>query len=163
MTHLDDRGLRAVARVRSVREQDSRIGLQQAVSQVRETASALVVLEEQLASGVEALGVARGSVADFRALQLGVDGLNRRVHESRSSLLAAEAVARAARDRWAADHSRLRAVETLLANRALERRREAARAEVRELDDLAGRGWLRGRRAATERARSSRHDSGGAA
>jgi flagellar export protein FliJ len=46
-------------------------------------------------------------------------------------------VAEAALARWQSDRARLEAVELLLDRRATERRAVAARAEARELDDLA--------------------------
>lgn len=135
-----DPGLRAVARVRGVREQDSRLGLQRALRDLRERESALADLEASLrAHGADA----GGDLQSFAALRLSLLALRDRVIEARADVVAAAVVAQEAHAHWSSDKARLGAVEGLLERRATERAAERARDEARELDDVAGRLWLR--------------------
>ncbi|MBZ5735183.1 flagellar FliJ family protein [Nocardioides sp. TRM66260-LWL] len=141
-----DPGLHAVARVRGVREQDSRLGLQQALRELRQREADLAALEASLR---EHGARVEGDLGSFAALRLSLLGLRERMVEARAQVAAAEGVARDAHARWSSDKARLGAVEGLLERRAEERRVEAGRAEATELDDVAGRLWLRAAQEAT--------------
>lgn len=139
-----DRGLRAVERVREVRERDSRLGLQQARREQEAHAGRLAELEEitrQHGSFVS------GDMGAFVALRTQLVGLREATTHARAELDTATLVATSAQEHWQGDHTRLSAVESLLERRADERRAEALQAEARELDDVAGRLWLRRHRA----------------
>lgn len=148
-----DRGLHAVARVRQVRERDSRLGLQRAVQEQQEQAAALASLEDELA--VRAGGPAPADTAAYVAQRAGLQSLGRAVGGARGRLTSAEVVRAAADAHWQSDHTRLSAVEGLLEGRAEVRRAEALHAEAKELDDAAGRQWLR-RAVATRRTEEGR-------
>lgn len=138
--HEDDRGMHAVARVREVREQDSRLGLQQASAEQREREARLSELHRH----VEASPVFEaGSAASFLALRASMTALGEAVGEAREELDASRRITEAAREHWQRDHSRLRAVETLLETRAAERAAERARREAARLDEAASQLWLR--------------------
>lgn len=148
-----DRGLHAVARVREVRERDSRLGLVHADREHREALAAASELEGLVADHAAPLaaadGVPAGEWAARRAVLGSVAAAARR---SRRDAEAAATVRTAAEEHWRSDRSRLRAVELLLERRADERRAEAARAEARLLDDLGGQRWLRAQQPAESRA-----------
>jgi flagellar FliJ protein len=140
--HREDRGLAAVARVRGVRETDSRIGLQHVLAEEAALATRLTGLSATLESaGVDAVSTTSALVAQRTALaNVGV-----LAREARAELASAEVVSAEARTRWGADRARLAAVELLLERRALRRRTEAGRREARDADDLAAQRWSRGR------------------
>ncbi|WP_127480795.1 flagellar FliJ family protein [Nocardioides pantholopis] len=143
MSARHDRGLRAVARVREVRERDSRIGLQGALGEQREREAAA----ERLADGLAAqCGGSGGSLVDgatYLAQRTMLQALAGAVSAARSEAESAAVLSAAATAHWQADHARLSAVEGLLESRADQRRAEAARHEAKEQDDAAGRQWLR--------------------
>ena len=139
---LHDPGLRAVARVRGVREQDSRLGLQQAVAEEHEAGRHLTLLEDRLASADDGTGA---DLATFLAVRVGHQALAADIARSRMAVAAARTVTASARDHWQRDKTRLSAVELLLERRAEERRAERARREARELDDVVAQRWLRRR------------------
>jgi flagellar protein FliJ len=131
-----DRGMHAVARVREVRERDSRVGLLQALTNVRTREEQLTGLQSALdqaavrdADTLDAFVVSRHLLA---AMAVGVREAEQRLDASRT-------VAVEAHHRWQADKARVRAIEHLLEERALRRAEEAHRAEVRETDDIVGR------------------------
>jgi flagellar export protein FliJ len=135
MSHPDDAGLRAVARVRAVREEDSRAGLQQAQQELRGA-------EQRLDGLVRALDVpvpARTSASTFAAAREALTALGTRIGSARADVRTSRTVAEAATAQWRSDRARVRMVELLLERRAAERRAAAERAEARELDDLAAR------------------------
>lgn len=138
--HTEDRGLAAVARVREVRETDSRIGLQQVLAEQ----AALTARLAQLGAVLESAGVepvcSPGALLAQRSALANVGVL---AGETRSTLATTEVVADEARVRWGADRARLAAVELLLERRAAGRRTERARREAREADDLAAQRWAR--------------------
>jgi flagellar FliJ protein len=135
-----DRGLRAVARVREVRERDSRIGLLHALTTVRSR-------EEELASLQVALDHAAqhdaDTLDDFVVSRGLLTGMAVAVREATHRLDAGRTVATQAHARWRDDKARVRAIEQLLERRAQRRADEVARAEVREVDDIVGRLQLR--------------------
>lgn len=129
-----DRGLHAVARVRRVREQDARLGLQLALAELR-------TREERVASLADRLRTARGEVAgspgEIVNLRLGLTHLGEAVRDAESAASDQRILAEDARGRWQLTATELKAVEQLLERRATRRRTAAARAEAKELDDLA--------------------------
>jgi flagellar export protein FliJ len=139
---VHDSGLRVVARVRSVREQDSRLGLVTALAEEEAARSRVADLELQLAS----VGTHEaGSLTAFAARQRAVAALSQALCTARDAWDNTQLVALAARDRWHNDRTRLAAVESLLERRADARLVELRRRESRELDALAEELWRRGR------------------
>ncbi|MGN6782677.1 MAG: flagellar export protein FliJ [Marmoricola sp.] len=133
--HPDDAGLNAVARVRGVREQDSRTGLQQAHRELASAEAKVVRLEGVLSDAAAAPAPAEADA--WTSARATLAALSSRVSAAREGAAMSRTVAEAALARWQSDRSRLQAVELLLDRRAAERRAEADRAEARELDDLA--------------------------
>jgi flagellar FliJ protein len=147
LDHDPDAGMRAVARVRGVREQDSRLGLSRVAADEREAGRRTTALREQLAATV-----LPGS-ADPAAFVLGrlvATGTAAQVADAERALAAAGTVTTAAREHWQRDKTRLSAVELLLERRAEQRRAERLRRETSEVDDLVSARWLRTRRAGDE-------------
>ena len=130
-----DRGLHAVARVREVRERDSRAGLLQALINVRTREAELARREQALA---EASSRSYGTVGDFVVGRQFLQATADAVLEAQRRLSASTTVATEARGRWQADKTRVRAIEHLLEVRAERARAEALRAEAREVDDIVG-------------------------
>lgn len=140
VTHEQDRALGAVRRVRGAREQDSRIGLQQALATSRQRADEAGRARDRL---LRAPAFAAGSVTDFQAHVLHLTGLAQRADEAARRADGSRAVADEAARRWQQDRTALRVVDLLLERRAEQRAEERGRREGRELDDLAAQGWLR--------------------
>ena len=136
----EDPGLAAVARVRAVRERDSRLGLQQALIDEHRAGAEVQRLADVLA-GID--GRAEGDSGAFVAVRAVYLGVSEALAEARRKEAAARLVAVDAAAYWRSDHARLGAVEGLLERPAAERAAEARRTEERELDDVAGRLWLR--------------------
>jgi flagellar export protein FliJ len=132
--------LGVVARVRGVRERDSRIGLVEALEEERTAEARVLALQEQLTamSSFEA-----GRLAEFAARQRAVTALGEALTAARSRLDSARVVALAAREQWRTDRSRLAAVETLIEHREAEQRQEQRRREDRRLDAVAEDLWRR--------------------
>lgn len=146
MSRRHDAGLNAVRRVRSVRENDSRIGLQRALAESRTRAEAAVAADARVR---DAAPFGAGAVADFQAHVVRTAWLaDARTTAQRSAELA-ERVAAEATVRWQQDKTAVRVTDLLLERRAAERAAERERRTRAELDDLAAVGWLR-RRAAGE-------------
>ncbi len=140
MSTPGERGLVAVRRVRSARERDSRIGLQQALAVTRQRDAEAERSHERL-DAAPAFGA--GTADQYRMHRVLVTALaeeHARKHElARSS----HTVADEAKRRWAQDRQAVRVVELLLERRAAERLQERARHDARDLDELAGQAWLR--------------------
>jgi flagellar export protein FliJ len=130
----------AVARVRAVRERDSRLGLQQAMTEQRVLELRLVELGHRLA---EALRFDAGSVATFLNVRAGYTALTEEIGSVTAELQSARTVTASALEHWQRDKTRLSAVELLLERRAEERRAEQQRRETRELDDIVSQRWQR--------------------
>lgn len=139
--HEDDRGMRAVARVREVREHDSRVGLQRALGEQRDREQRLAELHRHVAS---APVFEAGTASTFLALRTALAALGEATGEAREELAASRRITDSAREHWQRDRSRLRAVETLLEARAAERAADRARREAARLDEAAAQLWLRG-------------------
>jgi flagellar export protein FliJ len=132
--------MRAVARVRSVREHDSRIGLQQAIAEQREHEAHAADVRRRLE------GAARfdaGSSGSFLALRASLDALGAVLRMADDETAASRRISEAAYARWQEDRARLGAVEVLIERRAAERRSDAARREARDLDEVAAQLWQR--------------------
>ena len=142
MSRRHDAALNAVRRVRAVRENDSRIGLQRALAESRERAE---LAQRADARVRDAAGFESGGVADFHAHVGRLAALaDARAAMQRSADLAERVAAQAAR-RWQQDKTEVRVAELLLERRAAERAAERDRRTRAELDDLAAVGWLRRR------------------
>jgi flagellar FliJ protein len=148
--HEADRGMHAVARVRGVRERDSRVGLQQALAEEAARVRRLEELDRQVA---EAPAFDAGSAASFVAQRQSLASLGDALVAARVDLDATRRITDSARAHWQRDKSRLSAVETLLEARARDRRAEAVRADTARLDEAATQLWLRGRAGRQEGAR----------
>ena len=136
----DDAGLLAVARVRRVRETDSRIGLQTALAEQRDAQKRCDDLRRRLTAADQ---FAAGSAADFVALRGSLQVLGMVLLAAVDELDQTRTIAAAALEAWKRDRAKLAAIEGLLERRATARRTEVARSEARELDDLATQRWLR--------------------
>ncbi|KRF37459.1 flagellar FliJ family protein [Nocardioides sp. Soil805] len=138
-----DAGMRAVARVRGVRELDSRLGLARAAADEREAARRLAAVQDRLvASAVPETS----DPVSFALGRLAASGVATELADSRRALAAAGNLTAAARDHWQRDSTRLSAVELLLERRQEQRRAERLRRETAEVDDLVAARWLRARR-----------------
>jgi flagellar protein FliJ len=130
-----DRGMRAVLRVRGVRERESRIRLVHVLDAVRHH-------ENEVARHQQALVLAarptEGTVAEFVTARNLLAGMAAAVKDAEQQLAASRAAAAEAHQRWQADKAQVRAVEVLLEERAARRADERRRAEVREIDDVVG-------------------------
>jgi len=137
-----DRGILAVRRVRSVREQDSRQGLQQAVAERRTAGARVAALRRRLADADDFVaGTATGFLLGRTTLQ----ALGSALREAETAWQTSGTVVDSARSQWQIDRVRLAAIDLLLARRAAMRRAEEARREARRLDDLGTQRWLRDR------------------
>lgn len=139
-SYADDAGLRAVARVREVRESDSRAGLQTAFGEHRSAQSRVDELRARIEAAHE---FASGSSAEFISLRASLAALGEVLIVAETERDEARTISDAAFTRWQLDRARLSAIEMLLQRRAELRRAEQERAEVRELDDIAAQRWLR--------------------
>ncbi|WP_114422466.1 flagellar FliJ family protein [Nocardioides houyundeii] len=146
-----DRGMRAVERVRSVRERDSRLGLQQAAAEQARHQARLDDLERRLA---ESSRWSEGDTWTYLALRGSLLALGETIADAGATLEASSRITAAARSHWTQDKTRLSAVESLLERRVLARQAARRRAEARELDDIAAQLWSRGRGAAAAGATS---------
>ncbi|WP_182379536.1 flagellar export protein FliJ [Nocardioides sp. WS12] len=138
--HPEDRGLAAVARVRSVRETDSRIGLTQVLAEEAAMTARLTTLQNQLTAAPVVDLTTPGELIAHRTALTHLGSL---IQETRADVATAAMVSAEARARWISDRARLAAVEHLLEQRAAGRRTEARRKADREADDLAAQRWSR--------------------
>ena len=130
----------AVARVRGVREQDSRLGLQQARREADEALARLDSLRALLAAP-EVPGAQ--SLAAFMARRTALLAIGEATVLAEGALSTADTIAESALAHWQVDRTRLEAIEMLRDRRADERARECARAEAKELDEVATQLWAR--------------------
>lgn len=129
-----------MARVRGVREHDSRLGLQLALAEQQTLEERVGSLNDRLAA---LPGTAAGTPAEILFFRAGTAALGAHLREAREEASSHHTVVEGARARWQADKASLSAVEHLLARRAEKRRLERAKAEAKELDDLASVRWAR--------------------
>ena len=135
-----DRGLRAVARVREVRERDSRLGLLHALGRVRDHEARVESLGRALdAAASRSFGTLVEFTDSRRMLRAMAEALTAAEHDLESSRV----VALQAHTRWQADKAAVRAIEHLLDERARLRAEEQVRVENREIDDIVSRLHLR--------------------
>ena len=139
-----DAGMLAVARVRGVREQDSRLGLRQAATDEREAGRRLDAVNHRLATVSSA--PTPDDLAGFLAVRATATALAGEASAARDALAVAGTVTTSAREHWQRDATRLSAVELLLERRTEARRAERTRRERVETDDLVASRWLRARR-----------------
>ena len=139
-SQVQDAGLRAVGRVRGVREQDSRIGLQQAIGEQRANEERALELRRRLEGATE---FGTGPSGSFLALRASLDALGTVLRTAEEETAASRRISEAAYARWQVDRARLSAVEVLVERRAEARRSEAARREARDLDEIAAQLWQR--------------------
>ncbi len=141
MSHGEqDRGLQAVSRVRAVRERDSRLGLQQAIGEQRRHEQALADLERSVREHGSRVVT---DVAQFVTLRASLTALTDAASRGRTTLDQAAVLRTSADAHWQSHKTRLSAVDNLLESRDDERRATDAHDEARELDEVAGRLWLR--------------------
>lgn len=138
--HDPDAGMRAVARVRGVREQDSRLGLTRAAADEREARRRLAAVGASLATAADPAETDPAGFATARGIAA---ALAAELTAAEAALASATTVTIAARAHWQRDKTRLSAVELLLERRAEQRRAERARRERVEVDDLVAVRWLR--------------------
>lgn len=136
-----DAALRAVERVRGVRETDSRIGLRTAWAESRAAQARVDDLRSRLET---ASTFVTGSAAAFLAQRQSVQLLGEVLIAAEDARDASVLISDTAYARWQTDHTRLAAVESLLERRSAAHRAELARKEAVELDDIAAQRWLRG-------------------
>ncbi|WP_232681136.1 flagellar FliJ family protein [Nocardioides sp. R-C-SC26] len=146
-TTRHDAGLRAVARVREVRERDARLGLQEAVRDQQRAEARLAAYEDALAAH-DSLATGTATFAGpgaggYAALRQQLVVTSHLVREARDQAGTARVVALDAAAHWRSAHSRLDAVQRLLERRAAERAAEQTRAEALEVDDVSARLWQR--------------------
>ena len=140
MTISHDRGVRAVARVREVRERDSRLGLLHALGRVRDQEANVEALAAALD---EAASRSFGTLDEVTSARSMMRAMAEALQAAEDDLESRRLVALEAHSRWQADKAAVRAIEHLLDERARQRAEEAARAETREIDDIVARLHLR--------------------
>ncbi|TIC78630.1 flagellar FliJ family protein [Nocardioides sp. GY 10127] len=140
MTRPADAGLAAVARVRSVRERDSRLGLVKALAEARAREAEVARLESAMRVHGRDL---EGDMGRFVVLCQSLAVLREAASDARRRAESAAVVATDAQSHWGSDRARLSAVEGLMERRAEERAAEAARDAAAETDEIASVGWLR--------------------
>lgn len=133
-------GLQAVAKVRSMREQDSRFGLQQAMLEARAHRHRVGELDGRLGDMADA---ARSNASTFLATRSMMLALGSAVASARQTASLSETLAMGALTHWQHDKVQLRAIELLQERREQEAREEATRREARELDETATQLWRR--------------------
>ena len=140
MTERKDAALRAVARVRGVRERDSRVGMVTAIAEEQAAAARVERLEQDLATAPEHTV---GDLASFTARRYHVEAVGAALVAARSAQQSAAVLAVTARDHWSTARTRLAAVEALIERREAARRAERLRRENREMDAIAEELWRR--------------------
>jgi flagellar biosynthesis chaperone FliJ len=146
--------MRAVLRVRGVRERDSRVQLVHALDAVRYHENEVARLQQALAMAARPT---EGTVADFVTARQLMAGMAASVKQAEKHLETSRQAAAAAHQRWQADKAQMRAVELLLEERAARRAEERRRGEVREVDDVVG--ALQSHRSQTDKNQQERRAS----
>jgi len=135
-----DRGLKAVARVRSAREKAARQKLQIVNAELRRRQDYLDHLNGQLADAPVAIN---GTVDDLHAAHAHIDFIRTGIGYAAGEVQLGRELVEIARTEWEGHNQELSAVEHLLAKRAERRRKERDRRDARDLDDIASQRWLR--------------------
>src|SRR4051794_38963373 len=110
----DDAGLLAVARVRRVRETDSRIGLQTALAEQRAAQARVDELRRKLSAADR---FADGSATEFVALRGSLEVLGMVLVAAAAELDQTRTISLAALEAWKIERARLAAIEGLLERR----------------------------------------------
>jgi len=140
-----DRGLKAVARVREVRDRDSLIGLRQAGAEHAARQRDAELVRETIREHAAAAQAGEHAMSQFAAQRHVLLALEEAARRADQDVQTAAHLKAAAHVHWQRDRARLRAVQHLLELRADAWDAETARSVARELDDLGGRLWLRTR------------------
>jgi flagellar FliJ protein len=148
--HQGDRGLAAVRRVRIARENDSRVGLQRALTETRVARAAADRAQARLSS---ATPFGSGLLADFQLHRTMLAAMATDQVAAEQDAAASARIAEEARGRWIADRTAVRVADQLLDRRRAARAEARARREAAELDDLAATAWLRRAAGQTEEGR----------
>lgn len=141
MSARQDAGLGEVARVRGVREQDDRLGLQLALAESRSLHQRAEHLHALLATTPTTEGPMTPQELLGHRLDLGRIG--EAAQDASRGADSADVVSAEARVRWEAAKTRLSAVERLIEMREARRRTAIERGLAKEADDLAAQCWLR--------------------
>jgi flagellar FliJ protein len=141
-------GLLAVARVRAVRERDSRIGLQQALHEQRQHADRAAEARQRIEN---AESFTSCSAASFLALRASLDALGEVLRDAEDEVATSRTVSEAAYGHWLQDKTRLSAVDLLLERRAEVRRVEMLRRDARDFDEVSAQMWQRREAARADR------------
>lgn len=139
MSARADAGMRAVARVREIRERDSRIGVQQAAAELRAHEATLADLRNRAA----AADSPDQSVETYLRNRDYLTALGEQIVATERSVAAATTLTESALAHWRVDRTRLGAVELLLERRAEARRQARALEETKRLDEAAALLWQR--------------------
>jgi flagellar protein FliJ len=143
-THAATAGLRAVARVRGVREQDSRFGLQHALMDADADRTRLRLLDGRLDEQSDTSPPGRElATVTFLDRRRHVLALGTAIGEAQEKAASSDAVAVAALTRWQHAKTQLEAIELLQERRAQAARDEVRRREARDQDDIASLLWRR--------------------
>jgi len=148
MTTREDAGLEAVARVRGVREQDDRLGLQLALAESRALHGRADHLRTLLTTTTTDGPMTPQQLLSHR-IDLGRIGDAAR--DASRGADSADVVSAEARVRWEGTKTRLSAVERLIEMREARRRAAAEHSRAKEADDLAAQRWLRAQTATDRR------------
>ncbi|HET7690395.1 MAG TPA: flagellar FliJ family protein [Nocardioidaceae bacterium] len=139
MSARADAGMRAVSRVREIRERDSRIGVQQAAAELRAREATLADLQQRAA----ATQSSDQSIEAYLRSRDYLTALGEQIVVTERSVAAAATLTDSALAHWRVDRTRLGAVELLLERRAEVRRQERALEESKRLDEAAALLWQR--------------------
>lgn len=134
-------GLAAVARVRGIREQDSRLGLHAALSQEQQARSYVDMLRRGAPAPISGLSRRTDFMAHRTQQQLRADALV----QARTRLEELELVTVAAREHWRSDHVRLAAVTGLIERQEAARSLERRRRDDKTMDEIGAQLWQRRR------------------
>jgi flagellar protein FliJ len=132
--------LAVVARVRKVREEDSRYGVQLANHEVHEARVRLQSLDQRLTDHGQRPVTSPGELISLRT---GLLALGDAVRDAQAEVESAELLAVSAQERWQQDRLRLRTIEMLQERRAEAARVERLRAEAKVQDEVATQLWRR--------------------
>jgi flagellar FliJ protein len=142
MTGRNLHSLRAVERVRRVRESDSLSGLQLALREVTASEEHLRAIETRL---TELSTQPASTPEEFVALRQGLLALGQMVTAAHESLESARNLAVSAQSHWQRDRIRLRTIEMLQERRIEQAQAEHARAQAKVQDEVATQVWRRRR------------------
>jgi flagellar FliJ protein len=143
MANTRNRGLKAVERVRSLRENDARHGVAEAMNDLRSAQAERDRLDAALGHAGQ---FDHGPAGQFRIHRR---DLATRADDAKAARVVVEGkqlLADDARARWVDASNRLQVVTDLIERRDVAHRSELDRAEARGLEDIASTAWLRNTR-----------------